>query len=286
MQLHGGKQRFSSRLLLGLNVPPLVPRYFDLLIEGFRAGAAGRDVHLGYWDNPPPLSAPCSPEEFRAAQARLTDIVVALAEPEAGQAVLDVGCGFGGTLEALARSPDVKLVGVNLDARQLAICRSLRPVVRSLSLIAADACALPFDAESFDRLFCVEAMFHFRGRPEFLREAGRVLRQGGRAAVTDILLRPPGPKAPWPLETIEAALRSDYGPWPQLWLSVDDVLAAAAAAGLEVESLGDVARHTLPSYRFTAPAEAPSSQPSAGAVMRWLHEAECLTYACAAFVKK
>jgi SAM-dependent methyltransferase len=271
--------------LLGLNVPPPLPRYFDRLIEGFWAGAAGRDVHLGYWDNPPPLSAPCSAEEFKAAQGRLTDIVVALAGPQAGRTVLDVGCGFGGTLAALAKWPGARLVGVNHDERQLAICRSLAAGVASLSLIAADACALPFGAASFDCLFCVEAMFHFRSRPEFLREAARVLRPGERATVTDIWLRPPGPDAPWPLETIEATLRSEYGPWPQLWLTMDDVVGAAAAAGLQVERLIDATRQTLPSYRVTAPGEPSSSRPSAGTVMRWLHQAGYLTYACISFVK-
>ena len=267
-------------------MPPLLPRYFDLLIEGFWAGAAGRDVHLGYWDDPPPLSAPCSAEEFRAAQARLTDLVIALAGPQPARNVLDVGCGFGGTLAALAKWPAARLVGVNHDERQLAICRSLPPGVSSLSLIAADACALPFRSASFDRLFCVEAMFHFRSRPAFLREAGRVLQHGERATVTDIVLRPPGPDAPWPLATIEATLRSEYGPWPQLWLTLDDVSQAAEAAGLQLERLLDATRQTLPSYRVTAPGEPSSSRPSAGAVMRWLHEAGYLTYACISFVKQ
>lgn len=269
-----------------MSVPPPLPRYFDLLIEGFRAGAAGRDVHLGYWDDPPPLSAPCSPEEFRAAQARLTDAVIALADVEPSRTVLDVGCGFGGTLEALGQWPAARLVGVNHDERQLEICRGLRPGISSLSLVAADACALPFGAESFDDLFCVEAMFHFRSRPVFLREAARVLRHGERATVTDILLRPPGLDAPWPLETIEATLRGEYGPWPQLWITMDDVLEAAAASGLQAEKLIDATRQTFPSYRVTAPGEPSSSRPSAGAVMRWLHQAGYLTYACLSFVKK
>jgi cyclopropane fatty-acyl-phospholipid synthase-like methyltransferase len=232
------------------------------------------------------LSAPCSAEEFRAAQARLTDIVIALAGPQPGRTVLDVGCGFGGTLEALAKWPGARLVGVNHDERQLAICRSLTCGASSLSLVAADACALPFAAESFDCLFCVEAMFHFRSRPAFLQDAGRVLRHGGRAAITDIWLRQPGSDAPWPLEAMEATLRREYGPWPQLWLTVDDVLATAAAAGLELERLVDATRQTLPSYRVTAPGEPPSSRPSAGTVMRWLHEAGYLTYSCVSFVKK
>jgi MPBQ/MSBQ methyltransferase len=267
-------------------VAPAVPRYFDLLIEGFRVGQSGRDVHLGYWDDPPSLTAPCSPGEFTAAQARLTEVAVALGEPRAGQSVLDVGCGFGGTLQALSKWPGMKLVGVNLDERQLEICRGIERGASALSLIAADAYALPLRAESFDHVFCVEAMFHFRSRSAFLRDAARVLRDGGRVTVSDILLRPPGPDAPWSLKTIETTMRADYGPWPQLWLTVDDAVAAAAAAGLQVERFIDATRQTLPSYRVTAPKQPASSRPSAGTVMRWLHEAGHLTYACLSFRKK
>jgi hypothetical protein len=46
-------------------VPVTVPRYFDLLIEGFWSGRAGRNVHLGYWDQPPPPSASCSPQDSK-----------------------------------------------------------------------------------------------------------------------------------------------------------------------------------------------------------------------------
>jgi hypothetical protein len=70
-------------------------------VDGFKAGQSGRHVHLGYWDVPPSLVSPCTTDEFDAAQARLCDIFLGLADLEDRQCVLDVGCGFDGTLAAV-----------------------------------------------------------------------------------------------------------------------------------------------------------------------------------------
>jgi cyclopropane fatty-acyl-phospholipid synthase-like methyltransferase len=264
------------------------PSYFDFLIEGFRAGHAGRHVHLGYWDDPPPLTAPCGRQEFAAAQARLTDILIGLADVHGGQTVLDVGCGFGGTLEALGKWPDMRLSGINIDRRQLDICRSLALGDNTPSLIVADACALPFRSEAFDRVFCVEAMFHFRAREVFLREAASVLRRGGRLVVSDILLRAPAEAASLDVDTIEAAIRNEYGPWPRLWVTADEIVEAARHAGLKLDRVADATRQTLPTYRMIAPQEHQGlpSRLSAGSVLRWLHGEGYLSYVCMSFEKR
>ncbi len=287
MQLHGGIQNAEPRLLLGLTLPALVPAYFDLLIEGFRSGHGGRDVHLGYWDDPPSLSAPSHPGEFEAAQARLTSILIALAELRDGQSVLDVGCGFGGALEAAGQRADMRLLGLNIDRRQLDICRTLPLGNSTLSLVMADACALPFRPASFDRVFCIEAMFHFRARQTFLREAAKALRPGGRLVLSDILLRRPGEQTPLRAAAIEAAIRHEYGPWPALWVDAEDVIAAARQAGLVPDRIVDVTRETLPTYRVTAPRDWDGLPPlpSAGGVLRWLHASGHLTYLCMSFTK-
>jgi cyclopropane fatty-acyl-phospholipid synthase-like methyltransferase len=259
-----------------------VPPYFDFLIEGFRAGQGGRHVHLGYWDEPPPLSSPCSADEFAAAQARLTDLMVALADLRDGHHVLDVGCGFGGTLEAVSKAADARLCGVNIDRRQLDLCRSL-PIPRArLALVLADACALPFRAESFERIFCVEAMFHFGSRARFLSQAAAALRPGGRLVLSDILLRQPPSSAPLGVAAIEAVLRKDYGPWPQPWIDQAALIAQAERAGLTLDRVVDLTRQTLPSYRYTAPRKpvAPWDKLSAGSVLRWLHSEGYLSYLC------
>ncbi len=263
------------------------PAYFDFLIAAFRAGAAGRHVHLGYWENPPPLSAPCAPGEFEAAQERLADVVIELAGIRGGDVVLDVGCGLGGMLEILARLPSMRLTGVGNDPRQLQICRSIDKSGSSLDLVEADACALPFSPATFDRVLCVEAMFHFRSRDAFLREAARVLAPGGHLTVTDILLRRPDALEPSLLFVVEEAIRDEYGPWPQLWIDAQELVASAGAAGLTAERWVDASRETLPTYRVTAPRpwDGRRKSVSAGSLLRWFHETGRLAYLCATFVK-
>jgi len=266
---------------------PDVPPYFDYLIQGFWSGQAARNVHLGYWDDPPPLTVPCDQQEFEAAQARLTDIVIELAKLRDGCSVLDVGCGFGGTLEALGKRPDMRLTGLNVDRRQLEICRTVPVGGNSLSLVMADACALPFRPASFDRVFCVEAAFHFSGRDIFLRQAAEVLRRDGRLVLSDILLRKPGEPAALSPLAIETTIRREYGPWPELWVEISEIVHMARLAGLQPERVLDITRETMPSYRVTAPQdhEVLPQHPSAGSVLRWLHRAGYLSYLCMSFIK-
>ena len=139
------------------------PPYFDGLIAAFHAGRAGRFVHLGIWDDPPAPDTLAQPDAFLRAQARLNDCLLELADLADGQRVLDVGCGFGGTLEVVdLRHQRMDLVGLNIDPRQLAICRALRPRQgNTLRWVEADAVALPLADASVDRLLCFEAIFHF-----------------------------------------------------------------------------------------------------------------------------
>jgi MPBQ/MSBQ methyltransferase len=263
-----------------------VPPYFEFLIDGFKSGRTGRHVHLGYWDTPPPLSAPCTAQEFEAAQARLADITIDLADLHDGQRVLDVGCGFGGTLAAIdARWQRMQLAGLNIDSRQIEICRSLKAMsTNALMLVQADAGALPLRDRSFDRIICLEAMFHFRSRGSFLGEAAAILRPGGRLALTDILLAHPGARAPIDIEQLEATMRREYGPWPKLWVGLDQIAEYGRRAGLTLDRIIDATAQTLPSYRMTAPD--PETPPqSAGSFMRWLHREGFVSYQCLAFTR-
>jgi MPBQ/MSBQ methyltransferase len=259
-----------------------LPAYLDRIIAAYRAGHAARDLHLGYWDRPPDLGAPCQPGELDAAQARFTERVITLACLQPGQSLLDVACGLGGTLAAIAtRFESMTLIGLNIDQRQLDLCRDIVPGCgSSLGLVAADACALPFAASSFDRVLCVEAMFHFRSRGDFLVEAARVLRPRGTLLISDILLRYPEGAAPWGRDAMAAAIRRDYGPWPQLWTDTASLERWAAAAGLVPVNADDWTAATWPSYRTIAPDDTAENRqlPDAGTVLRWLHSNGGLVY--------
>lgn len=220
--------------------------YFDLLLAGRRSrdpasALFDRFVHWGYWENQP--SGPVGAEALAIAMERLDREVVGAAGLKDGQSVLDAGCGFGGTLAGLSASGrDFRLTGLNLDRRQLAVARGQAQA----SWVAADACRLPFAAASFHRVLAVECIFHFPSRLRFLQEAARVLRPGGRIALSDFVPQRPG-KRGWLGRKVEALIARGYGSvgdgWPDGGYS-----EMAEKSGLKVTLDRDITQQTLPTY--------------------------------------
>jgi SAM-dependent methyltransferase len=226
---------------------PSPPRYIDALLGDFDGADDHRWNHLGHWDEP----AEAVPGSRVRAQERMNDVVVSLADVADGRAVLDVGCGFGGTLQSIdSRFERMELVGLDIDVRQLRVCTRLVPRrTNSLGWVNGDACHLPFPSSRFDSVISIEALWHVPSRREFLHEAGRVLRASGALAVVDILIEPDaadsmGISRREMLETLERG----FAPWPEPTTTLEDVLGHAAAAGLECESVIDATDNTVPTY--------------------------------------
>jgi SAM-dependent methyltransferase len=282
LQLHRAKPPARRDVLLGLSTVARVPPYFDGLIAGFNVGRVGRFVHLGAWDEAPSPEKLAEPGAFERAQARLHDRLLELAALADGQKVMDAGCGFGGTLEVIdAHFRGMALFGINIDSRQLAICRSLPPrETNILHWAHADACALPFADASIDRLLCFEAMFHFDSRRNFVREAARVLAPGGVMVASDIVLRRAGVFAGEADSAMLDTVLRGFGPWPDFWGDDADPHALAAAAGLTCTACVDVADATLPSHVFTVRPDASARDPiaRAAAALAALHRAGRLSY--------
>lgn len=264
-----------------------VPPYFDGLIAAFGAGQVGRFVHLGLWDEPPTPAMLAEPDAFQRAQARLNDRLLEMADLADGQRVIDVGCGFGGTVEAVdLRYRQMELVGLNIDARQLEICRRLRSRAgNTMRWVQGDATALPLPQASVDRLLCFEAMFHFTSRRQFFFEAARVLAPGGVMVASDIQLRPAAAGDHGPDAALMYAVHQGFGPWPDFWSQDADLGALASSAGLACTYHCDVADAMLPSHVFTAPGGAGSKDPigRAAAALAVLHRTGRLSYILARF---
>ncbi len=99
--------------------------------------------------------------------------------PPQANSLLDVGCNVGEFLAACKRERSwVRLVGVDVNGSALVKARRALPDV---SLCQAEADALPFRAESFDCVTCIEVLEHVPEERQagVLREIGRVLRTNG-----------------------------------------------------------------------------------------------------------
>ena len=90
--------------------------------------------------------------------------------------VLEVGCGTGHWLRLISRR-GIRAAGLDASAGMLARAQAHD---RRSALVRGEAEALPWTDGSFDRLFSVNALHHFRDRRAFFVNARRVLRRGGR----------------------------------------------------------------------------------------------------------
>jgi ubiquinone/menaquinone biosynthesis C-methylase UbiE len=103
--------------------------------------------------------------------------------PSAGAAVLDIGTGTAVVPRALvSRFPDVgSVTGCDRSPGMLRVARSRIPALR---LVAADVVSLPFREKAFDVVTASFVLSHLSNPEDALVEVYRVLKPGGRLAVT------------------------------------------------------------------------------------------------------
>ncbi len=229
--------------------------YFDFLLKEFEAGNVdveavfGRHVHWGYWENP--KFAKGTPEDFALAADKLSQITYEPAAIANGMRVLDVGCGFGGTIACMNEQfSHVDLVGLNIDDRQLQRARKkVLPLNgNKIEFVCGNACELPFPDNSFDVVLAVECIFHFPDRNSFFKEAFRVLRPGGRLALSDFLSPEKASSFPRSLSSLLANFVAlFYGKFNGF--TMEDYRNLANSTGFKNICEKDITAESMPTYK-------------------------------------
>lgn len=232
-----------------LNLP-----YFDLLIdERQEGGSLGQlwehHIHWGYWENP--KAAEGTVADYVAAMEQMNSVLFEAGRIADGQRLLDVGCGFGGSIRQInAAHSDMVLAGLNIDPRQLAAAEAqTKPTTRNhITWVEGDACQLPFEDDSFDRVLAIECIFHFPSRERFIAEAARVLKPGGYLAVSDFVPAVAifGKSPFWVV--IRTRVAKSFGTLGNVPLR--SYKAMGKRAGLRLDVQRNIRKNTLPTYPF------------------------------------
>ncbi|KAI8971521.1 sterol 24-C-methyltransferase [Mycotypha africana] len=122
-------------------------------------------------------------EEFHLAMKRHEYFLALKLDIQPGMKVLDVGCGVGGPARAIAHLTGASIIGLNNNAYQLEKARDYavqEDLSKQLEFIKGDFMAIPFDDNTFDRIYAVEATCHAPTFEGVYAEIYRVLKPGGK----------------------------------------------------------------------------------------------------------
>ena len=117
---------------------------------------------------------------FAAASDQAIGALLDAVDAKPRMRALDLCCGQGNVSEALARR-GCTVTGIDFSPAMLAFARARVP---GAVFVTTDAQALPFDNGEFDIVVSNLGVCHVPDQPRALSEARRVLRQGGRFAMT------------------------------------------------------------------------------------------------------
>lgn len=174
-----------------------------------------------------------------AAPHQIHDVLAAHTRVAAGQLVVDLGCGYGATLAAVAAyAPEATLVGLDLDTGALAGAAG-RLAGGGAHLVRADLSGpLPLPDSTVHAVVCHNVVELLADPVALFTEIGRVLDPGGWAVVshTDFA----GLIIHGADTALTARVQHAYAHLPQPWMAHIDPYAArklpglARRAGLEV----------------------------------------------------
>lgn len=141
-------------------------------------------LHYGLWDKKTKSlhEALLNTNRFMAKQAKMTSDLK----------VLDAGCGIGGSVVWLAKYLKAKVTGISISPKQIEKAKALSTKYHLDDLIhfeLMDYLDTNFADETFDVVWAIESVCHAKNKKDFLKEACRVLKKGGRVIVADGFLK-------------------------------------------------------------------------------------------------
>jgi len=171
-----------------------------------------------------------------------------------GERVLDVCSGSGASAIPAAEkvAPNGSVIGVDLSEKLLGLARSKAKAkgLRNIEFRTGDMLELPFPDGHFDVAVCVFGVFFVPDMAAAVRSLWRVVRPGGRLALTTWGPRffEPANSAFWnAVREVRPELYKGFNPWDRI-VEPSAVLALLREAGVQGgEAVAEAGEHPIPS---------------------------------------
>ncbi len=137
-------------------------------------------LHYGYWDK--------NTKSHHQALINKNQVLYDLANISPTDHVLDAGCGIGGSSIWMAKQHGNQMTAITISRQQTEYAAQhakRQGVADKTDFQVSDFCATPFQDESFDVIWGLESVCHALNKGEFLKEAFRLLRPGGKIVICD-----------------------------------------------------------------------------------------------------
>lgn len=139
-----------------------------------------RSMHYGYWDE--------TTNNFHDALMNINKVMAAKVMISPEDHVLDAGCGVGGSSLWLAKNINCRVTGITLSEKQKKQAEEYaekQGLSHKADFFLEDYTNTSFPAGSFDVVWAIESVCHAEDKMNFLKEAYRLLKPGGRLIVAD-----------------------------------------------------------------------------------------------------
>lgn len=137
-------------------------------------------IHYGYWDE--------KVKSFPQSLVRMNEVMAVSAGITAKDKVLDAGCGVGGSSIYLALAIGCRVTGITLSERQVqqAITHAKQKEIGNLvEFQVMNYSHTSFPDASFDVVWGCESICYADSKEQFIKEAHRLLKPGGRLVIAD-----------------------------------------------------------------------------------------------------
>lgn len=164
-----------------------VNRYYNSTVIDYKlfwTGSKDLAMHFGYYGK--------GVKSHKDALLKTNEILAKLADISSNDRVMDAGCGYGGSAIWIAKNVGCKVFGLNVVKYQIEEARKFAKkygVTKKVKFKYQDYSHTTFPSRSFDVIWGLESIVHAENKKDFIDEAYRLLKRGGRIIISEYMLR-------------------------------------------------------------------------------------------------